>query len=396
MSTQNINSEHNLSEVIYESVNSEYGWGKYGEFRVLIRKKDGYINATKLCALGGKELFNYMANASSQRFIDEVVCTLSIPRVQLVEVLKAGSNYELNGTYVHQDLVPHIASWVSPQFAIKVSKIVNNFIVREYREQIRVKDDKIDELVSEVLALKKLTEKQSIKIDRQSDDIQTLVAGSNRLEKNLGVANENIVSTLRTLGRVSDRAVPLDRVLPSKKESFTVLDFNDPRLSVPYCVIRAQEVSTRNTVAAKRKQYPNLRVVVQYADHPNARELWNAVKMRIRGQIVVFPNNTFCLENIGEDRFVEVVQSIDAEKRKEHKDMLVSITADADEEEEEIKEEYSDNETKEEEPSVVTAVSLLFLTLRDLKEMCRQHGWKGWSKLNKPELAEFIVTSSSS
>jgi hypothetical protein len=136
----------NLSEIIYEAVTPEYGWGKYGEFRVLIRRKDGYINATKLCRDGGKELFNYISNKSSHQLVDAIMQDLRIQRSQLIEVINAGSNYEISGTYVHQDLIPHIASWVSPQFAIKVSKIVNNFIVREYREQIRVKDDNIDAL----------------------------------------------------------------------------------------------------------------------------------------------------------------------------------------------------------------------------------------------------------
>jgi hypothetical protein len=53
--------------------------------------------------------------------IDEFIQDLRIQRSQLIEVINAGSNYEISGTYVHQDLIPHIASWVSPQFAIKLS-----------------------------------------------------------------------------------------------------------------------------------------------------------------------------------------------------------------------------------------------------------------------------------
>ena len=45
----------NLEELVFENINEEYGWGKYGNFKVLIRKKDGYINLTKLCRDGGKE-----------------------------------------------------------------------------------------------------------------------------------------------------------------------------------------------------------------------------------------------------------------------------------------------------------------------------------------------------
>jgi len=112
---------------MYEPVTPEYGWGKYGEFKVLIRRRDGYINATKLCALGGKELFNYNANKSSQRFIDEAVLVLGIPKIELIQELNGGNIPVIRGTYIHQDLVPHIACWISPRFAVNVSRILRQW-----------------------------------------------------------------------------------------------------------------------------------------------------------------------------------------------------------------------------------------------------------------------------
>ena len=44
---------------------------------------------------------------------------------------------ELKGTYVHKLLIPHILCWVSAKFAIKCSKIINDFFVNE---AIREKD----------------------------------------------------------------------------------------------------------------------------------------------------------------------------------------------------------------------------------------------------------------
>ena len=35
----------------------------------------------------------------------------------------------ISGTYCHPSLIPHIACWVSPDFALKVSEIINFFIV---------------------------------------------------------------------------------------------------------------------------------------------------------------------------------------------------------------------------------------------------------------------------
>src|SRR3977135_1281067 len=41
----------------------------------------------------------------------------------------------IEGTYVHQDLIPHIASWVSIKFAMMVSRIVREYIVSQYKVQ---------------------------------------------------------------------------------------------------------------------------------------------------------------------------------------------------------------------------------------------------------------------
>ncbi len=64
-------------------------------------------------------------------------------------------SYETRGTHVHPELIPHIASWVSPDFAVMVSKIVNTYIIREYQEAVYERDvelgklqDKIDELIN--------------------------------------------------------------------------------------------------------------------------------------------------------------------------------------------------------------------------------------------------------
>ncbi len=51
---------NNLREIVYESVSEEYGWGKYGEFRVLIRRKDGFVNITKLCRDGGRRFEHWL------------------------------------------------------------------------------------------------------------------------------------------------------------------------------------------------------------------------------------------------------------------------------------------------------------------------------------------------
>jgi hypothetical protein len=63
--TLNVPYDEKLSSIIQELINDEYGWGCYGDFRVIIRSKDGFINATKLCALGHREYRKWSRNTQS-------------------------------------------------------------------------------------------------------------------------------------------------------------------------------------------------------------------------------------------------------------------------------------------------------------------------------------------
>jgi hypothetical protein len=139
-----------LNQIIFDHIDDKYAYGNYGEFKVIIMKKNTYINATKLCKEYGKEFKHWNENKNNKELIDEVNKEISWmvgnPTVQENKsfiIIKGGKNYNICGTYVHSLLIPHIASWISPQFGIKVSKIVNNFITDEYKLKIKEKDNKI-------------------------------------------------------------------------------------------------------------------------------------------------------------------------------------------------------------------------------------------------------------
>jgi len=49
----------------------------------------------------------------------------------------------ISGTYCHPDLVPHIACWISEVFAFKVSKIINNYMVQDYKTTVAAAEGKL-------------------------------------------------------------------------------------------------------------------------------------------------------------------------------------------------------------------------------------------------------------
>nr|AEX63340.1 putative KilA-N domain-containing protein [Moumouvirus Monve] len=46
-----VKKKHDIRNISYKEINDEYSWGRYGTFKVIIMKENGYINATKLIHL---------------------------------------------------------------------------------------------------------------------------------------------------------------------------------------------------------------------------------------------------------------------------------------------------------------------------------------------------------
>ena len=111
-------------DIVYENIDDDFAWGKYGDFKVLIMRKNGFINATKLCQNDGtaKRFDHWLPNKSSQELVAELEASPDSPGKSLIKIV-TGPNLT-RGTYAHSLLIPHIAIWASPKFAIKVSCIV--------------------------------------------------------------------------------------------------------------------------------------------------------------------------------------------------------------------------------------------------------------------------------
>ena len=131
-----------LSEIAFEQIKDNYWYGAYGEFRVVVDKSTGYINASKMCCDGGKDFYNWSRLKGSHELVEALVLENSLADVSAdldymqthtkpqiwglvcksITTAKLSTEDKLiAGTYCHPDLIPSIAGWVSPSFALKVS-----------------------------------------------------------------------------------------------------------------------------------------------------------------------------------------------------------------------------------------------------------------------------------
>lgn len=91
------------------------------------RVTDGYINATAMCNATGRKINDYGRLSTTQAFLKELASETGIPVSELVQSVKGGAPH-LQGTWVHPHVATHLAQWLSPKFAVLVSKWVFEWI----------------------------------------------------------------------------------------------------------------------------------------------------------------------------------------------------------------------------------------------------------------------------
>ena len=135
MSNNNINNNNQF--VAFQDVNEEYAWVNYGQFKLLMMKRNGYVNVTKMCEnYSNKKIIHWKENKRSKELINYLkqFSSIGIPIDPLVTIM-TGEN-DLRGTYAHPDLVLDIACWLSGEFYLKASKIVREYFNKQEREKL--------------------------------------------------------------------------------------------------------------------------------------------------------------------------------------------------------------------------------------------------------------------
>ena len=101
--------------------------GDDGVMITTMRASDGYINATKMCQSGGKQWKDYHKNARTEAVVSQLSHDIGVPSIDLIRTTTSGPNH-LRGTWIHHRLAIHLAQWVSPLFAVKITELVDRYV----------------------------------------------------------------------------------------------------------------------------------------------------------------------------------------------------------------------------------------------------------------------------
>jgi len=89
-------------------------------------RRDGYVNATELCKAGNKLFADYQRMKQTQSYFQALSTNMGIPILELLDSKVGGSH---SGTYVHRKVAYHLAQWISPQFAVQVSNVLDELML---------------------------------------------------------------------------------------------------------------------------------------------------------------------------------------------------------------------------------------------------------------------------
>ena len=175
-----------ISDICYSQIRGDFWNADYLGFQVVMMKSNGYINATKLCADGGKHFRYWSETVHSQEMLEyhEKILNQSeagkmispsnltlggatagitavatpnanntifpsqseVSSIPVSIVVAGGDDMLVRGTYVYAKLIPHIASWVSIEFGHRVACIIEDFVVRDYHQKLKMAKDETAEL----------------------------------------------------------------------------------------------------------------------------------------------------------------------------------------------------------------------------------------------------------
>lgn len=116
-------------------LNREYETKQMNDIAVNQRIIDGYINATALCRSANKKINDYLRLESTKEFLNELSADTGFPVTELIQVVRGGFP-KLQGTWVHPYVALNLAQWLSPKFAVQVSKWIYEWMTQGFNIEV--------------------------------------------------------------------------------------------------------------------------------------------------------------------------------------------------------------------------------------------------------------------
>ena len=242
-----------------------------------------------------------------------------------------------SGTYIHPDLVPSVAGWISADFQIKANRVVNAYIVRQYKNSIAEYEAKVGDLEShleilETYHLDQLNELQDVLKEKENiietTQVQLELCTSSELQHKRAkleaveakeeameqcdaaklVAHQQLQQTQELEKTVHEKEMVVavkDNIIKRKKlqldtwaktHTFTMMRLNqDDKPHAYYAIRRARNTRTA-AIKKLRSKFPCSIMIYQHLNVPNPVNMYN----RLKASGVLTFNKNYCTSRVTE------------------------------------------------------------------------------------------------
>lgn len=309
-----------IQNITMKEINKDFSRSRYDKFKIITMNNNGYINATVLCINYGKNVVTWNRFTHVKELKNDIglilgtskpVISISIGHDQRLQII--------TGIYIHPSLLPHITSWISPTFAIKVAHIINKYHIKEslYEKSVSLKkiNNNAHSLLQENREQTRTIERLLLANKKQNTRVRKL---NGKLDNLTHTAAELIEQKNRLIFKVN--TVSEDRVIKSKyitnKPVFVLLKDNTIKDSMRYYVIRTKRRFLNRALARYKQSHPEGKILLKIDYNPNSINLWDRIKEKLNKKIIVNMNNVGLQVGYSEKRFLRNIKSINKERYK--------------------------------------------------------------------------------
>ncbi|HSA76145.1 MAG TPA: DUF3627 domain-containing protein [Nitrosarchaeum sp.] len=214
-----------------------------------------------------------------------------------------------------RSLVVYITSWISPKFAVKVSQIVNEYLVSEYKKTIEKKNVKIGKLEEK---LDKIIEQNDVLIAKNDKLLNKNKKMSKKIDNPTNQNDELLEKNDVMIDKLDN--VCNDRVVRPKSKDDThsfIIIRNDAEL-YPYHAIRRLYKDAGGVVRRYINSHgeKNTEVVLYINYTPNAINLFSRVKETLsdEGKIKFKGNDIKLRGKYTEEEFISTMRDVHNER----------------------------------------------------------------------------------
>lgn len=247
-----------MEAIIFKDINDKFAYGMYLDIEVIIMKENGYINATRLCSdiskiIGKDKRFrDWKRISTTQDYINVIDSDLKQQAMNLAGSIIENNktpfeeNY-LRGHYIHRYLITHLASWISPLYGLKVSKIVDEYYINKYNKISKEeKEIIITPYIERINRLEEIIDEKENEIERKNtfliEQLELLIVS--RINKTQYYFNR--IQTIRqkkTLKTNEDRGYIHIKTIPLSRNSVFVFNkmIKDLEIKKTYNIVTYEE-----------------------------------------------------------------------------------------------------------------------------------------------------------